>query len=121
LEFLEDDPRPGGVLAPLYSGFFVPYTTGREVYVGQFSWAPDSRTRRKRADDLFEGRMRGAEARAFVLETRARFLYSDCRKLSDLTDDLRPLLEEVHRFGCATVYVLRERPGMREAAGRPDE
>ena len=121
LDFLESDPRPGGVLAPLYSGFFIPYTTGREVYVGQFSWAPDSRTRRKRADDLFEGRMRGAAARAFVLETRARFLYADCRKLADLTDDLRPLLEDVRRFGCTTVYVLRERRGMREAAGRPDE
>jgi hypothetical protein len=121
LDFVEGDPRPGGVLAPLYSGFYIPYTTGREVYVGQFSWAPDARTRRKRADDLFEGRLRGEPARAFVRSTRARFLFADCRKLSDLSGELRGMLEEVRRFGCATVYVLRERPGMRAAAGRPDE
>ena len=121
LDFVEEDPRPGGVLAPLYSGFYVPYTTGREVYVGQFSWSPDARTRRKRADDLFEGRLRGEPARAFVRETRARFLFADCRKLADLEGELRGMLEEVRRFGCATVYVLRERSGMTEAAGRSDE
>lgn len=121
LAFVESDPRPGGVLAPLYSGFYIPYTTGREVYVGQFSWAPDARTRRKRADDLFEGRLRGEPARAFVRSTRARFLFADCRRLADLSGELRGMLEEVRRFGCTTVYVLRERPGMREAAGRPDE
>ena len=121
LDSLESDPRPGGVLAPLYSGFFLPYTTGRETYVGQFSWAPDSRTRRKRADDLFEGRLTGEPARAFVRETKARFLFADCRKLTDLSRTLRGMLEEVRRFGCATVYVLRERPGMTAAAGRPDE
>jgi hypothetical protein len=121
LDALESDPRPGGVLAPLYSGFFVPSATGRETYVGQFSWAPDSRTRRKRADDLFEGRLRGEPARAFVRETRARFLFADCRKLADLSGELRGMLEEVRRFGCATVYVLRERQGMTAAAGRPDE
>jgi hypothetical protein len=121
LDSLEEDPRPGGVLAPLYSGFFLPYRTGREVYVGQFSWAPDSRTRRRRADALFEGRLRGAPARAFVRESRARFLFADCRKLTDLTATLRRMLEEVRRFGCATVYVLRERPGMTAAAGRPDQ
>jgi hypothetical protein len=121
LDALESDPRPGGVLAPLYSGFYLPYTTGREVYVGQFSWAPDARTRRKRADDLFEGRLTGEPARAFVRETRARFLFADCRKLTDLSATLRGMLEEVRRYGCATVYVLRERPGMTAAAGKPDE
>ena len=121
LDSLEHDPRPGGVLAPLYSGFYTPYTTGRETYVGQFSWSPDSRTRRRRADALFEGRLTGEPARAFVLETRARFLFADCRDLTDLSGTLRGLLEEVRRYGCATVYVLRERPGMTAAAGRPDE
>lgn len=121
LDFLEGDPRPGGVLAPLYSGFFIPYTTGREVYVGALSWSPDFQDRRRRADGLFEGRLRGEPARAFVRETRARFLYADCRKLRDLTGELRGMLEEVRRFGCTTVYVLRERPEMRAAAGLPDE
>ncbi|MDQ3935735.1 MAG: hypothetical protein M3340_14010 [Actinomycetota bacterium] len=121
LDALESDPRPGGVLAPLYSGFYIPYTTGREVYVGALSWSPDFQERRRRADALFEGRLRGERARAFVRETRARFLFADCRKLRDLAGELRPMLEEVRRFGCATVYVLRERPGMTAAAGLPDE
>ncbi|HEX8067345.1 MAG TPA: hypothetical protein VF520_12570 [Thermoleophilaceae bacterium] len=120
LDSLEADPRPGGVLAPLYSGFYVPYTTGREVYVGALSWSPDFRERRRAADALFEGRLRGEPARAFVRSTRARFLFADCRRLRDLTGDLRGMLEEVRRFGCATVYVLRERPGMTAAAGPPD-
>ena len=121
LDALEADPRPGGVLAPLYSGFFIPYTTGREVYVGALSWSPDFRERRRRADALFEGRLRGDPARAFVRATRARFLFADCRKLRDLSGELRGMLEEVRRFGCATLYVLRERPGMTAAAGLPDE
>jgi hypothetical protein len=120
LDSLERDRRPGGVLAPLYSGFYVPYATGREVYVGALSWSPNYRARRALADALFEGRLRGARARAFVSSTRARFLFADCRKLRDLSSDLRPLLESVHRFGCATVYVLRFRPEMARAAGRPD-
>jgi len=121
LDALESDPRPGGVLAPLYSGFYIPYTTGREVYVGALSWSPDFQERRKNADALFEGRLRGEPAREFVRATRARFLFADCRKLRDLSGELRGMLEEVRRFGCATVYVLRERPGMTAAAGRPDE
>ena len=117
---VEHDPRPGGVLAPTYSGFFIPYTTGRETYVGALSWSPDFEQRRDKADALFEGRLNGAAARAFVLSTHARFLYSDCRKLKDLSAELAPLLEQVRRFGCATVYVLKERPGMTAAAGKPD-
>ena len=120
LDALEDDPRPGGVLAPLYSGFLVPYTTGRETYVGALSWSPDFRDRRTKADALFEGRLVGERALDFVRSTRARFLYADCRKLADLSGVLRPELERVDRYGCATVYVLRERPYMARAAGPPD-
>ena len=120
LQALEDDPRAGGVLAPLYSGFLVPYTTGRETYVGALSWSPDFRDRRTKADALFEGRLVGERAVDFVRSTRARFLYADCRKLADLSALLRPELERVDRYGCATVYVLRERPYMARAAGPPD-
>jgi hypothetical protein len=120
LHSLAHDPRPGGVLAPTYSGFFIPYTTGRETYVGALSWSPNFRERRTNADALFEGRLTGAPARAFVESTHARFLFADCRKLKDLSAELAPLLEQTKRFGCATVYVLKERPGMTAAAGKPD-
>jgi hypothetical protein len=121
LAALSHDARPGGVLAPLYSGFFIPYTTGRQVYVGALSWSPDFIARRTAADALFEGRLGGAPARAFVRSTHARFLFADCRKLTDLTAELGSLLERAERFGCATVYVLRYRPDMRGHGGLPDE
>lgn len=121
LEALERDERPGGVLSATYAGYMVPYRTGRETWIGPFSWTPDWKERQRKADGLFEGRIRGQAARAVVLESRARFLFKDCRKgLVDLEADLTPLLESVDRYGCATVYVLRERPAMRAAAGPPD-
>jgi hypothetical protein len=120
LDALENDPRPGGVLAPTYAGFMIPYTTGRETYVGALSWSPNWGERRKNADGLFEGRLTGQAALDFVESTHARFLYADCRKLVDLEPLLKPLLERVDRYGCATVYTLRERPDMARAAGPPD-
>jgi hypothetical protein len=120
LDWLARDRRPGGVLAPSYSGLYVPYTTGRETYVGTLSWTPHYARRRVQSDSLFSGRTTGAAARAFVRSTHARFLFADCRGLPDLTPELAPDLEAVRRFGCATVYVLRERPDMARAAGRPD-
>jgi hypothetical protein len=119
LKSLASDKRPGGVLAPLYSGFYIPYKTGREVYVGAISWSPHYLARRAAADALFEGRLTGGRARAFVRATHARFLFEDCRKLRDLTADLRPMLEQTERFGCATIWVLKPRPDM-AVAGRPD-
>jgi hypothetical protein len=110
LDALERDPRPGGVLAAGYSGSMIPYQTGREVYVGALSWTPDWRTRQRQGDRLFEGEMSGTEARRLVRSTPVRFLFGDCRPgIVDLTDELRPLLADVKRFGCARVYVLRER------------
>ena len=50
------------------------------------SSAATRRTRSSRA------RLNGAAARAFVLSTHARFLFSDCRKLKDLSAELQPLL-----------------------------
>jgi hypothetical protein len=120
LSSLAHDPRRGGVLAPLYSGEYIPYATGRETYVGALSWSPDFRTRHRLSDQLFSGRLTGARARAFVRSTHARFLFADCRGLRDLSAELGGMLESVRRFGCATVYVLRPRPDSLRAAGRPD-
>lgn len=123
LEALEDDPRPGGVLGPTYASLLVPSRTGRETYVGPFSWTPDWERRATRANDLFEGRLTGAAARDFVRATRARWLFGDCRplELAALERSIAPLLAgPPRRFGCATLYELRERPEMARAAGRPD-
>ncbi len=122
LDWLARDPRPGGVLAPLYAGQIIPSATGRETWVGALSWSPDFARRTGLATDLFQGRLGPARARRLVLDTRARFLFAQCGTAAGgrLAPLLGPLVESVERFGCATVYVLRERPAMLAAAGPPD-
>ncbi len=122
LKAIEADPRPGGVLGAVYAGYMLPSRTGRETWIGALSWTPDWRARQRLADGVIEGKLRGAAARHVVRRTHARFVFVDCRPgLADLEPDLRPMLERALRFGCATVYVVRERPDMARAAGRPDE
>jgi hypothetical protein len=112
MDALEADPRPGGVLAPAYGGHMLPFKTGREVYVGALSWTPDWEARVAATQRLFEGRPSDREARDFVRRTGARFVFVDCRPgLRDLEPVLRPLLEDVRRFGCASLYVLRRHAG----------
>jgi hypothetical protein len=112
LDALEDDPRPGGVLAPAYGGHMLPYKTGREVYVGALSWTPDWEERVDETRALFETGLPPERARDLVRRSGARFVFVDCRPgLRDLEADLRPLLEDVRRYGCATVYVLRPHAG----------
>ena len=118
LDVLEHDPRPGGVRAPLYAGCYFPFSTGRDAFVGALSLSPNFRERRTNADALFEGRLTGAPALAFVKSTHARFLFADCRKLTDLTALLKPILARVDRYGCATIYELKLRPDMLAAAGK---
>jgi hypothetical protein len=112
MEALEADPREGAVLATAYDGHMLPYKTGREVWVGALSWTPDWDGRVRSTSRLFETGMPVDEARRFVRSTGARFMFVDCRPgLRDLEADLRPLLEEVRRFDCATLYVLKRHPG----------
>jgi hypothetical protein len=112
MDALQADPRPGGVLAPAYGGHMLPYKTGREVYVGALSWTPDWERRVAETQRLFEGHPSDPDARAFVRSTGARFVFVDCRPgLRDLEPVLRPMLESVRRFGCATLYVLRRHQG----------
>jgi len=112
LDALEDDPRPGGVLAPAYGGHMLPYKTGREVYVGALSWTPDWERRVEETRALFETGLPAERARELARRSGARFAFVDCRPgLRDLEASLGPLVEEVRRFGCATVYVLRRHAG----------
>jgi hypothetical protein len=120
LELLERNPDAGGVLTTASTGALVPYTTGRETYVGHDSWSPAFHERARRAEELFRGQMPSHEALAFVRSTHARFLLSDCRHQADLEILLAPFISNVTRFGCATVYELRMFPDMEAAAGAPD-
>jgi len=108
LTALEDDPRPGGVLATTYDGHMIPYKTGREVYVGALSWTPDWGDRVEETRRMFEGDMSAADVQALTRRSGARFVFTDCRAgLRDVGPLLGPLLETTERFGCATVYVLK--------------
>jgi hypothetical protein len=123
LKAIERDPRPGGVLGAVYAGYMLPSTTGRETWIGALSWTPHWRARQRLADGLIvDGTVRGVAARDLVTRTHARFVFVDCRPgLRDLEPDLRPILESVKRFGCASVYTIKDRPDMARAAGRPDQ
>ena len=96
----------GGVLAPTPFATLVPSQTGRNVWVGHGYWSRDYPVAARQVDRLFGGRMRPAAAQAFVIATGAKLLISDCTHHADLARTLSPLLGSVHRFGCATVYVL---------------
>jgi hypothetical protein len=113
LRWLAGHAPAGGVLAPTPFAAVVPSQTGRAVWVGHGDWSPDYPARARRADRLFAGRMRDpAAARAFVRSTGARLLVADCEHSLGgpaLAGALGPLIAQVHRFGCARVYVLRGR------------
>jgi hypothetical protein len=122
LDILAEDPRPGGVLGPTYAMFMIPPFTGREAYSGPFSWTPDWTYRALNSNRLFEGQLTGEKARKFVISTRARWIFVDCRPLDrrSLEESIAPLVVKTIRRGCATLFELRLRPEMTQAAGRPD-
>jgi hypothetical protein len=104
---LSRDPRPGGVLTPVYMGLLVPAYTGRETWVGAGSWTPDFARRQQQAEDLFAGRLSPAAARALVRRSGARFLLSDCHGRADIARTVASFTEPPRRFGCATVWYVR--------------
>jgi hypothetical protein len=107
LHYLARSREPGGVLTEMYLGTVVPEMTGRHTFVGDCLWSePHCGTRITVAQQLFQGNMTPAQARAFVRASGARFLLSDCRWPTELSHTLAPLVIAVHRFGCAAVYEL---------------
>ena len=107
LHYIAGSPRGGGVLTRFYLGMVVPAETGRQTYVGNCYWStPDCRGRSAMAEELLFGRLRAAQAVSFVRASGARFVLGDCRS-HNLTATLAAITAEVHRFGCAAVYVVR--------------
>ncbi len=107
LSYLAHDPQTGGVLTRFYLGMVVPAQTGRQTYTGNCYWSePNCRYRSVTAEELLAGELSPQKARAFVQSTGARFVLGDCRA-TNLTATLQPITSAVHRFSCATVYVVR--------------
>ena len=117
LSFLNTAP-PGRVLADPYGGLLVPAYSGQEAYVGPRSWSPDWTARSNLAGALFFGVFTDSQAQAAVRSTGAKYIFAKCNnltgRLASLAPALGPILETEHRFGCATVYVLKE------PSGKPD-
>jgi hypothetical protein len=107
LQFLADSPD-GGVLSRYYLGGTVPAQTGHDTWVGHFAWTPDFEERRRRADDLFAGRLSPADSRRLVASIRPRYLLADCQDRADLQRLLGPMVTRTERFGCARVYEVAE-------------
>ena len=107
LRHLDEEPEPGGVLAPAYLGTAIPAYAGREIWVGAGSWSPDFGTRNQQANDMFDGKLSAAQSEALVRRSGARFLFSDCHGRPDLTARFAAFTERPRRFGCATVWRVR--------------
>jgi hypothetical protein len=104
--YMEDSDEAGGVLAPASVGGLVPGLTGRRTWVGLPSWTPGYEFRREATERFFGRRMPSAERVKLVLESGAKFVFADCKHRRNLRAALRPVLVDVRRFGCATVYQI---------------
>ncbi len=107
LAWIADDAPPGAVLARTLFALVIPSQTGRRVWVGHQFWSQDYAQRRELADALFAGGLRPAVSRTFVLLSGVKLVAADCTTGSKLTQILAPIASSIHRFGCATVYVVR--------------
>ena len=111
LNFLQSDPRAGGVLADDYAGLLIPPFTGRETYIGPFSWTPAYNQRLIGMSLLENGRFSPHDAQSFLKLSGARFIFTACHGRAnarrDISRELGPLLQAKHVFGCARVYVIK--------------
>ncbi len=103
------DPR-AGVMARTIFGVGLPSQTGRAVWVGHEFWSRDYPVRMRAADSLFSGALKPPVARAFVLLSGVRLVFSDCGAGQNLRATLAPVSAAIHRFGCATVFVVKRGP-----------
>jgi hypothetical protein len=107
LAYLAREHRDGGVLTRFYLGTIVPAVTGRHTFVGNCYWSePHCSHLVNITSELFAAQLRPPDARRFVHTSGARFVLAD-RQSRDLTATLAPITSAVHRFGCASVYVIR--------------
>jgi hypothetical protein len=107
LDYLQDLRIPGGVLTRSYLGAMVPERTGRRTLVGDCLWSqPNCYGRVHTAQALFDGMLSLGAARGFVRSTGAAFVLADCSTQASLARTLAPMLDSIHRFGCAAVYAI---------------
>jgi hypothetical protein len=108
MRWLEQQPGPGGVLAPIADGSYIPAYTGRPVWIGAGSWTPDFGPRGLDVEDFFSQDPNLLVADRTITESGARFIFAPCRVLGDPGAIVAAkTLGAVHSFGCARVWELR--------------
>ncbi|MGO9903816.1 MAG: hypothetical protein ACLP0J_30070 [Solirubrobacteraceae bacterium] len=111
LAFLRHDRQRGGVMTRFYLGSVVPARTGRATFVGDCIWSqPDCSPRAIEVQSLLTGTLPPPAARQLLTSSHARFVLADCQVRTGLSRELGPMIASVHRFGCATVYLLSSDP-----------
>ncbi|MGO9750617.1 MAG: hypothetical protein ACLP8S_27245 [Solirubrobacteraceae bacterium] len=111
LAFLRHDPQHGGVMTRFYLGAVVPARTGRATFVGNCIWSqPACNPRAIEVQSLLDGSLPPLAARLLVAGSHARFLLADCQQHTSIARELGTLIASVHRFGCATVYMVNNAP-----------
>jgi len=114
LSWLGTNPSAGGVLTDGYGGLIVPAFSGRESYVGPFSWTPESVKRGYIADVILAGKTSPRGAAQLLNYVGARFVFQTCHGKNVPGPSLRKELGEVLAlekvFGCARVYQIKPLP-----------
>jgi hypothetical protein len=110
LDWLRNDPRPGGVLSSPYLGMTVPGATGRHTYDGNCIWSePNCYGRAAVTNALVAGQLAAGQAQQLITSSHARFVLIRCGAPTSLIlGELRPITAAVHRFGCASVIEVRD-------------
>lgn len=108
LDWLARNPRRGGVLASTELGAVVPARTGRQTWVGAFSWTPDVFVRRVLATQLLRGALPPARAASLIRSSGAAFVLASCRNARRPPRLPASAVLPPVRFGdCAAVYPVR--------------
>ncbi|MEI6446831.1 MAG: hypothetical protein WCO96_02980 [Actinomycetes bacterium] len=133
VEFLASNPVKGGVFSSVTIGSMVPWRTGRQTWLGHETWTPRFKARMVFAEYTMYGALprtaKPIPTDRFVGWTGARFVLDSCETkaarffyeqetakqskapIRPFESQLAPITESLHRFGCATVYVLK--PGIK--------
>lgn len=108
LDWLARNPRSGGVLTSTELGAVVPARTGRQTWVGAFSWTPDVFVRRVLAAQLLRGALPPARAASLIRSSGAAFVLASCRSGTRPPRLPASAVLPPVRFGdCAAVYPVR--------------
>ena len=112
MRWLERQPGPGGVLAPVADGAYISAYSGRPVWIGAGSWTPNFAARELAVEAFFSGSASPAIDRKLLESSGARFVYASCRVGPAMDAKLTQLVSgQARRFGCARVWEVRPPAG----------